>query len=258
LQQTLRHTTHLALTVPRPWPWLPLPISQWIMDSFIGCIDSCSDNTAPGNAYVKRAPFKGALQLARLVTFNPETRSMALFPIDESRRLRHQKVGVACVVYYFASPGPLKGRAEDDGVRGMIGDKIGCAQADRAGAGGGGRRRMGMWIDRVNCLQRTLGLAVLPLPAAPLYFHHLHFVARLLCQPVQVHQCKFTPLPATCMCLPQTHFPHTARGHHKSDPTTWRGALDPFERVAHRSYAQPALRCRHCCRQRLTRPHAAA
>ena len=29
-------------------------INTWVMESFIGCIDSCSDHTAEGDAYLKK------------------------------------------------------------------------------------------------------------------------------------------------------------------------------------------------------------
>jgi hypothetical protein len=31
-----------------------LVINTWVMDSFIGCVDSCSDNKPEGDAYVKK------------------------------------------------------------------------------------------------------------------------------------------------------------------------------------------------------------
>jgi hypothetical protein len=70
-----------------PHPHTP----QWVLESFTGCVDSCSDNTPAGDAYLARAPFKGALQLPRRVAYSAETRSLALLPIAELGALRRDK-----------------------------------------------------------------------------------------------------------------------------------------------------------------------
>ncbi|KAI8462298.1 MAG: glycosyl hydrolase [Monoraphidium minutum] len=69
-----------------------LTMNTWVMESFVGCVDSCSYHAAAGAAYVARAPFKGALQLPRRVSYSPETRSLLLYPIDELRALRADKL----------------------------------------------------------------------------------------------------------------------------------------------------------------------
>ena len=43
--QHTQHTTHTHKLHAAP---------QWVYDTFNGCIDSCSDNTPEGNAYLKK------------------------------------------------------------------------------------------------------------------------------------------------------------------------------------------------------------